>query len=344
MTILNQTVTEAVSPWHPDKIADRVADFLAQWWRDDVRSAIEVTVKDNTFFVAGESNLQIDGEAVHEAVQKAYGERLEDYYPDPSDIRPIIRVGEQSGDIDQIVGIEGAGDNGVMFGWFSPTKSLLHAKLHELLREVTSIEGVYGDAKAIYSAITNTIIVNAHTDLSEKEILDQLTSSSWEHSHARINPKGPFTIGGPWADAGTTGRKLMSDTYGTGIPHGGGAFHGKDLSKVDRSGAYLAHWLATNIGQRYNVEVLVQLSYVIGDPLPFFVLHTDADWIDDAALARRVMEANQKTLRRGVWSRVVSQALSGDDVPDIAGTHFTPDAPWSRQTIGGKTASVAFQL
>lgn len=302
--------SESVSEGHPDKLCDRISDSLldAALARDaNARVALETLVSKNLCVVAGETSAkeplqQEEIEAIAREAIKEIGYAQSDFHWEKA--RFLANVQPQSSDIalgtdDDVSNQgEGAGDQGIMFGFAcDETPQAMpapiyyaHRMLENLLtaRKSGQVEGLGPDAKSqITLAYENGRPVRAHTillssqhdaSLSREEvaarlkpIAEQALPEGWWDKETRflVNPTGRFVEGGPAADAGLTGRKIIVDTYGGAAPHGGGAFSGKDPTKVDRSAAYAARWLAKNIvAAKLARRCTLQLAYAIGRPEP----------------------------------------------------------------------------
>ena len=297
--------SESVSEGHPDKMADQISDavldaFLEQ--DDEARVACETMIKTGMVVVAGEitSKANINIEDIVREVIRDIGYKDSRSGFDGSTCAVLNALGEQSGDIsmgvDESDGHEqGAGDQGLMFGYASNetdvlmpapiTYSQLLVKRQSEVRKDGTLPWLEPDAKSQltmrYSngkpeGIDAVVLSTQHRDevsLSElreavmEEIIKPVLPAHWidENTKYFINPTGRFVIGGPQGDCGLTGRKIIVDTYGGMARHGGGAFSGKDPSKVDRSAAYLARYIAKNLVAANLAERCeLQLSYAIG--------------------------------------------------------------------------------
>ena len=302
--------SESVSEGHPDKVADQISDaVLDAALTDDPysRVAVEVLVTTGLVLVAGEMTTRtyVDVEKIARETIRQIG------YTDPAlrfdaeSCAVLTAIHEQSGDIGQGVDTGGAGDQGIMFGYACrESESLMPLPItyaHGLVRELGSIrkqEDIMSylrpDAKSqvtieyeddrrtprrIHTVVVSTqhdagveradIEADIRTHLLPRVIDAYLLDDEYI---LHVNPTGRFVLGGPHADAGLTGRKIIVDTYGGKGAHGGGAFSGKDASKVDRSGAYAARHIAKNIVQAHLAEeVEVQISYAIGVEEPVSV-------------------------------------------------------------------------
>ena len=304
--------SESVSAGHPDKICDQISDaILDAALRHDERSrvACEVLVKDDAVVIAGEitedASRAIDYDAIVFDVIRGIGYDDTFYGCDINKCRIEKHISKQSGDIKKGVdreGDQGAGDQGMMFGYATDeTGTLAPAPIHyahELvrrhakLRRSNGFEWLGPDAKGqltfeydsdhrpcgIRAVVFSTQHREGKTQEEIKsvvcdEIIKPVLPEEWlTNTRFHVNPTGSFVEGGPAADCGLTGRKIIVDTYGGMARHGGGAFSGKDPSKVDRSAAYAARYVAKNIvaaGLAKRCEV--QLSYAIGVAKPISI-------------------------------------------------------------------------
>jgi len=289
--------SEAVFKGHPDKVCDQIADGLLDVLLShdqDSRVAIECLIKDNFVIVAGEVTSSFDIDYTKETRRI-----LDDIgYTDAFEI--VVKVSQQSNDIKIGVDKLGAGDQGIMYGFATdetkeclPLPYVLSRKIakrmDEVNRENSSIFGldgkcqvsiVYDGDKARHIA---TVVVSAQTKPGIKreeyepfilEVLEEVLPSDLTDINTLIliNPTGEFVTGGPNADSGVTGRKLQVDSYGTLVLHGGGAYSGKDYTKVDRSGAYFARYVAKAVVRaKLATSCHVSLAYAIGVPFPVMV-------------------------------------------------------------------------
>ena len=305
--------SESVSEGHPDKVADQISDaildaILAE--DKDARVACETLVKTGVAIVAGEvtTNAWVDIEALVRKTVLDIGYNSSDMGFDGASCGVLNVIGKQSGDIAQGVDRkdprkQGAGDQGLMFGFATrETDVLMPAAItlsHRLVerqakvRKSGKLAWLRPDAKSQVTlryendrpvAIDAVVLSTQHSDdISTKalreavmeEILLPVLPKKWLHKGTKfhINPTGRFVIGGPVGDCGLTGRKIIVDTYGGFARHGGGAFSGKDPSKVDRSAAYAARYVAKNIvaaGLADRCEV--QVSYAIGVAEPTSIM------------------------------------------------------------------------
>lgn len=295
---------ESVTSGHPDKVCDQISDaILDECLSQDPKSrvAAEVFGSNNLLVIGGEvsTNAKFDAEAIGRKVYKDIG------YND-ADLKVIKNIVKQSPDIAQGVDTGGAGDQGIMYGYATNETpellplgiGLVHKLTHglELLRKNGDIPWLKPDGKAQITIINNKIkkilISCQHAkDISQVEIrqtlIDKLIKpliGDISDIEILVNPTGLFLLGGFSADAGLTGRKIMVDTYGGLFPHGGGAFSGKDPTKVDRSAAYMARFAAKNIvANNLAQKCLVSVSYAIGkaDPLMVEIINEKGESLDN---------------------------------------------------------------
>lgn len=311
---INLFTSESVSEGHPDKIADQISDaVLDEILKQDpkARVACETYVKTGMALVGGEitTSAWVDIENLTRQVIADIGYNHSDMGFDAHSCAVLNAIGKQSPDINQGVDRadpleQGAGDQGIMFGYATnETDVLMPAPItyaHRLMeqqakvRKSGKLDWLRPDAKSqltfIYEdnqikGIDAVVLSTQHAEsVSQKEvyegvmeeIIKPILPSEWLSQNTKyfINPTGRFVIGGPMGDCGLTGRKIIVDTYGGAARHGGGAFSGKDPSKVDRSAAYAARYVAKNIvaaGLADRCEI--QLSYAIGvaDPTSIMV-------------------------------------------------------------------------
>lgn len=316
--IRNLFTSEAVSIGHPDHVCDMISDsILDSCLKQDknARVACETMAKDEFIILSGEisTTANIDVEQIAKNTIKRIGYT---YTP-----RVLNLLSKQSPDIAQGVDIGGAGDQGIMFG-YATTETPEYMPLaitmaHDLIKLATKLRE---EGKFLYagpdmkSQVTlayeegetttvDTMLMSIqHTeDYNEKEfknfIQNEIMVKVAEKYHLNsdfkvlINPTGKFVIGGPEGDAGLTGRKIIVDTYGGYAPHGGGAFSGKDPTKVDRSAAYMARYLAKNIvASGIAKECLIQLSYAIGvaQPISIYVDCKETNQVEEEKIIQAI--------------------------------------------------------
>jgi S-adenosylmethionine synthetase len=319
--------SESVTEGHPDKIADQISDAILDdiISKDPkARVACETLVSNGFCVIAGELKTTIYSpmQDIARGVIKEIGYTDANYGFDYRSAAVLNGIGEQSPDINQGVDQEngdiGAGDQGLMFGYacdetpeFMPLPISLAHKLTAKLAEVrkngvipflrpdgkAQVSVKYVDGKPIF---VDTVVVSAqhHDDIPEdiikeaifneviKEVIPQELITNETKYH--INPTGRFVIGGPQGDAGLTGRKIIVDTYGGSCPHGGGAFSGKDPTKVDRSAAYAARHIAKNlVAAKVCTRVTIQLAYAIGvaKPVSIYVNTHDTAVVDETLIS-----------------------------------------------------------
>lgn len=308
MSAITYVTSESVTEGHPDKICDRISDAVLDVLLDqdpNSRVAVECLVTTGTVIVAGEVTTAgyADVQRIVRDTLEEIGYTNPEFGIDNEDAGVLVSIHEQSADI--ALGVDegedkeqGAGDQGMMYGFAcNETPELMPLPItlaHRLtarlaaVRKSGEIEGIGPDGKSqvtveyhdgVPARLDAVVISTQHLDTTEIESLrgevgDKVIRPVCkgymdEATTLHINPTGKFVIGGPQGDTGLTGRKIIVDTYGGVGRHGGGAFSGKDPSKVDRSGAYAARYVAKNVvaaGLAKRCEV--QLSYAIGVPEP----------------------------------------------------------------------------
>ncbi len=313
--------SESVSEGHPDKVCDRISDMVVDSYlsKDPVsRVACETLTTTNKVVLAGETRgPRIDKEELINKVRnciKDIGYDQKGFSWKTANIETYLH--EQSADIAMGVDSkdnkdEGAGDQGIMFGYAcKETEDLMPAPIyysHKILRLMAedrkngSLKGIEPDSKSqvtmLYDQskpvkVTSVVISTQHSkNLNQEQVKELIIPyikksipekylDELNQKEVYINPTGQFIIGGPDGDTGLTGRKIIVDTYGGAAPHGGGAFSGKDPTKVDRSAAYVSRYLAKNIvSAGVSSKCLIQLAYAIGvsKPLSIFVKLNEGD-------------------------------------------------------------------
>jgi len=305
--------SESVSEGHPDKVCDRISDMVVDTYlaKDPFsRVGCETLTTTNKVILAGEvRGPEIKKDELTQKVRnciKDIGYEQERFHWKNSDIE--IHLHEQSKDIAMGVDAkgnkdEGAGDQGMMFGYAcNETETLMPAPIfysHKILRLMAEdrkkgiIQKLEPDSKSqitmmyengIPVKVTSVVISTQHSpDVNQSQVKEIVRPyleksipkellSGFKDEEFYVNPTGQFIIGGPDGDAGVTGRKIIVDTYGGSAPHGGGAFSGKDPSKVDRSAAYAARYIAKNIvAAKISNKCLIQLAYAIGVSKPLSI-------------------------------------------------------------------------
>jgi S-adenosylmethionine synthetase len=330
--------SESVTEGHPDKIADQISDAIldACLAQDPFsRVAAETLTATGLVVIAGEitTKAYVDFQSLVRGVVASIGYDNALYGFDSNTCAVISSINKQSGDIAMGVDTGGAGDQGMMFGYASnenaelmPTPIALAHRLSQKLTEVRKsglLSYLRPDGKSQvtveYDKDMNPVRVDAvviSTQHSENISTEELRADILKHviqatlpsklldadTKYHINPTGRFVIGGPMGDTGLTGRKIIVDTYGGMGRHGGGAFSGKDPTKVDRSAAYMARYIAKNIvaaGLAKRCEV--QLAYAIGVAEPVSVLvETFGTGTVDSATLQKIVRANFKLTPKGI--------------------------------------------
>ncbi len=335
--------SESVSEGHPDKVCDRVSDMVVDSYlsKDPVsRVACETLTTTNKVILAGETRgPKINKDELIDKVRnciKDIGYDQNGFSWRTANIETFLH--EQSKDIAMGVDSkdnkdEGAGDQGIMFGYAcAETDDLMPAPIHfshKILRLMAddrkngSLKGIEPDSKSqvtmMYengkpTKVTSVVISTQHSkDLNQEKVRELIIPyisksipktylESLDPKEIYINPTGQFIIGGPDGDTGLTGRKIIVDTYGGSAPHGGGAFSGKDPTKVDRSAAYAARYLAKNVvSAGVSEKCLIQLAYAIGvsKPLSIFVKLADGDE-SKIEIIKKIINDNFNLSPRGI--------------------------------------------
>ena len=369
MSEYNLFTSESVSEGHPDKMADQISDaVLDAILKDDAnaRVAVETLVKTGMAIIAGEvrTNTYVDLEDIVRGVILDIGYDSSDVGFDGASCAVLNAIGKQSVDI--AVGVDeaddkeqGAGDQGLMFGYATnETDVLMPAPIyfsHRLVERQAHLRkhGVFPwlrpDAKSQVTlryaqgkpvAVDAVVLSTQHSDdisLSDlqeavlEEIIKPVLPEEWLHADTRyhINPTGKFVIGGPMGDCGLTGRKIIVDTYGGMAHHGGGAFSGKDPSKVDRSAAYAGRYVAKNIvaaGLADKCEI--QVSYAIGvaEPTSISINTFGTGKLSDDTIVSLVREhfdlrpkglVDMLDLKRPIYRATASYGHFGRELPDF---------------------------
>ncbi len=369
----NLFTSESVSEGHPDKMADQISDaVLDSILNDDPESrvAVETMVKTGMAIIAGEvrTNTYVDLEDVVRKVITDIGYDNSDVGFDGNNCAVLNAIGKQSGDI--AMGVDasetkdvGAGDQGLMFGYATDeSDALMPAPIHfsHLLvkkqadvRKNNTLPWLRPDAKSQLTfkyengkpvSIDAVVLSTQHSpnvslsDLKDgviEEIIKPVLPEQWIHKDTKfhINPTGQFIIGGPVGDCGLTGRKIIVDTYGGMARHGGGAFSGKDPTKVDRSAAYAGRYVAKNIVASGLAEKCeIQISYAIGvsEPTSISIDTYNTGKLKDSVIANIVKEEfdlrprgliEMLDLKRPIYRKTAAYGHFGRD--DI-------DLPWEK--------------
>ena len=345
MTNKNYLFTsESVSEGHPDKVCDRISDMVVDSYlsKDPFsRVACETLTTTNKVILAGEiRGPEIKKEELIQKIRECIKDIGYDQdgfsWKEQTSIESYLHA--QSSDIAMGVDSkdtkdEGAGDQGIMFGYAcNETEDLMPAPIHyshKLLRLMAEdrkkglLKGIEPDSKSQISMyyendkptkVTSVVISTQHSkDLNQEEVkkliypyikkcIPENLLKELNEKEVYINPTGQFIIGGPDGDSGLTGRKIIVDTYGGAAPHGGGAFSGKDPTKVDRSAAYVSRYLAKNIvGAGVSEKCLIQLAYAIGvsKPLSIYVKLAEKDAEKTEEIKKKI-EKNFDLSPRGI--------------------------------------------
>jgi S-adenosylmethionine synthetase len=376
--------SESVTEGHPDKICDQVSDsildeFLAS--DSESRVAVESLTSTGIVFVAGEvtSRRRVDIQKVVRTVIREIGYDRPEYGFDSESCSVIESIHEQSPDIS--LGVtpskqreQGAGDQGLMFGYATnetaelmPLPIIMAHKLSmklSALRKQKKLGWIRPDGKSQVSVVyegtkpvrIDTVVISTQhaPDISLSQLREEIVSkvikeicSDWitPNSKFLVNPTGRFVIGGPMADTGLTGRKVIADTYGGAGRHGGGAFSGKDPSKVDRSACYMARYIAKNIvaaGLADKCEV--QLAYAIGlpDPVSVMVNTFGTSRIDDELIEGRVRDSFEMkpadiirilNLKRPIYKKTAAYGHFGRNEPEFTWERIDKLTDLARGTI-----------
>ncbi len=359
--------SESVSEGHPDKVSDRISDEVVDIYLGalpEARVACETLCTTNRVVIAGEVRGpdSITTEQIVEAARAAIkdiGYEQDGFHWQKADVAVYLHA--QSAHIAQGVDAsgnkdEGAGDQGIMFGYACrETPSLMPAPIyyaHNILKRLAEVRHsgeaptLAPDAKSQVTVryaggkpvgVTSIVLSTQHTDETQtskdiREIVEpyirETLPEGWisDETVWHVNPTGSFVIGGPDGDCGLTGRKIIVDTYGGAAPHGGGAFSGKDPTKVDRSAAYAARYLAKNvIAADLADRATIQLSYAIGvsEPLSIYVDLHGTGRVDEAKLESvlgQVMSLSPRGIRtklnlnRPIYARTAAYGHFGRDV------------------------------
>ena len=355
--------SESVSEGHPDKLCDRISDAIVDTFltaEPEARVAVETLTTTNRIVLAGEvrgpaSITHDDIEEVARACVRDIGYEQDGFHWKNAKVDVFVHA--QSADI--ALGVdargnkdEGAGDQGIMFGYACRETDVLmpapihyaHSILHSLAeaRHSGAEPGLGPDSKSqvtlLYEAgkpvrATSVVVSTQHSgDLEQDDVREivrphvvNVLPEGWmcEEAEFYVNPTGRFVVGGPDGDCGLTGRKIIVDTYGGAAPHGGGAFSGKDPSKVDRSAAYAARYLAKNVvAAELADKCTIQVSYAIGisKPLSLYVNLHETGTVSEAQLEKALTDVmdlsprgirEQLSLSRPIYARTAAYGHFG---------------------------------
>jgi S-adenosylmethionine synthetase len=388
--------SESVSEGHPDKLCDRVSDAVLDYLLTEdpfARVACETFATTGLVVIGGEIGLpDKDGRIGRERLKdvmgripqiardciKAIGYEQEKFHWNTCHVLNFLH--EQSIDIARGVDMDGAGDQGIMFGYATDeTPEMMPAPIqyaHAILRRLAEqrhagrLKMLGPDAKSQLSLryedgkpveVTELVVSHQHLDetLSSDDVraiiqphVEAVLPAGWltDATKWHVNPTGKFLIGGPDGDAGLTGRKIIVDTYGGAAPHGGGAFSGKDPTKVDRSAAYAARYLAKNVvAAGLARRCTLQVSYAIGvaRPLSIYADTHGTGEVDAAVIERAVTEVMELTprnirdrleLRRPIYARTSAYGHFGR-APDADGGFS-----WERTDLAETLRATAARL
>ena len=336
--------SESVSEGHPDKVSDRISDAVVDAYLSadsESRVACETLTTTNRIVIAGEVRGPVDPQDMEPVARDAVrdiGYEQDGFHWEKAEVAVYLHA--QSTDIAQGVDAsgnkdQGAGDQGIMFGFAcDETPSLMPAPIHyahAILRSIAearragAVEGFGPDSKSQISLLyrngrpveaTSVVVSTQHDEGLDQDAVRELVRphvlsvlpDGWmcPEEEFYVNPTGRFVIGGPDGDCGLTGRKIVVDTYGGAAPHGGGAFSGKDPSKVDRSAAYAARYVAKNVvAAGLAARCTIQVSYAIGVAKPLSVyIHTEGTArVDEEKIAGAVQEVMDLS-PRGIRERL----------------------------------------
>ena len=380
MSKLRHFTSESVTEGHPDKICDQISDAIldAMLAEDpNARVAVETMVTTGLVHVAGEVSTSgyVEIPAIVRKTVLDIGYNSSSIGFDGASCGVSVSIGQQSPDIAQGVDsglevrdggssdpyeLQGAGDQGLMFGYASnetsnymPTAIALAHRLSErlaMVRKSGQVDFLRPDGKTQvtigYEGVTprsiEAIVVSSqHNDkVSQAQIHDAirdqvvnpiLSDSGLDFSNAKlfINPTGNFVIGGPQGDAGLTGRKIIVDTYGGASRHGGGAFSGKDPSKVDRSGAYAMRWVAKNVvasGAADRAEVQVAYAIGVANPVGIYLETFGTEKVDTQLIEKAIREifdlrpraiVESLELLRPIYRKTAAYGHFGRELPEF---------------------------
>jgi S-adenosylmethionine synthetase len=364
--------SESVSEGHPDKVCDAISDSVldAIYEKDShARVACETFVTTGLVLVGGEvtTKAYIEVSDIVRQTVKEIGYTSADYKFDSESCSVLNAIHSQSPDISMGVDKGGAGDQGLMFGYAcTQTPELMPMPImyaHKLVKKLADIRkkqnGLmpylrpdsksqvtieYDDKNKPIHVDTVVISTQHDPDVSQKKIkedvikyvIKKIIPEKYINKKTKyfVNPTGRFEIGGPHGDSGLTGRKIIVDTYGGWAPHGGGAFSGKDPSKVDRSATYAARHIAKNIvAAKLATECLVQVAYAIGvaEPVSVYVYTNGTGVIPDKEISNMVMKEVDLTpkgiisrlkLRRPIYKKTAAYGHFGRNEKEFTWEHL----------------------
>ena len=380
MSNLRQFTSESVTEGHPDKICDQISDAIldAMLTEDpNARVAVETMVTTGLVHVAGEVSTTgyVEIPAIVRKTVLDIGYNSSSIGFDGASCGVSVSIGQQSPDIAQGVDsglevrdggssdpyeLQGAGDQGLMFGYasnetsnFMPTAIALAHKLSEKLsavRKSGQVDFLRPDGKTqvtigyegstprtveaiVVSSQHNDKVSQAeiHAAIREQVVNPILSESGLDFSNAKlfINPTGKFVIGGPQGDAGLTGRKIIVDTYGGASRHGGGAFSGKDPSKVDRSAAYAMRWVAKNVvasGAADRAEVQVAYAIGVANPVGIYLETFGTEKVDTQQIEKAIRDifdlrpraiVESLDLLRPIYKKTAAYGHFGRELPEF---------------------------
>jgi S-adenosylmethionine synthetase len=357
--------SESVTEGHPDKIADQVSDAILDACLEQdpySRVAAETLTATGLVVIAGEitTKAYVDFQSLVRGVIASIGYDNALYGFDSNTCAVISTINKQSGDIAQGVDTGGAGDQGMMFGYASnETPELMPAPIslaHKLCRKLTEVRKngklpylrpdgksqvtVEYDENGKPARIDAVVISSQHSDAVSNEelhadilkyVIKAVLPPEWldEKTKYHINPTGRFVIGGPMGDTGLTGRKIIVDTYGGSGRHGGGAFSGKDPTKVDRSAAYMARYIAKNIvaaGLADRAEVALAYAIGVADPVSVRIETFGTGKVGEAKLTELVRKnfslqpkgiIDSLNLRRPIYQKTAAYGHFGRTEPEF---------------------------
>ena len=372
--------SESVTEGHPDKLCDQISDAILDAYlaKDPAsRVACECLVTTGTVIIAGEitSHAQVDLPEIARRVIKEVGYTDASYGFDYKTCGVLVEVQRQSPDIAMGVDRGGAGDQGMMFGYATTqTEELMPLPIilaHKLVRRLTEVRkaGIlkylrpdgksqvsveYDDGKPLR---VDTVVLSAQHDGEvplktieqdlKKWVIQEIIPRAYLDNDTKIyiNPTGRFEVGGPHGDTGLTGRKIIVDTYGGYGAHGGGAFSGKDPSKVDRSASYFARYLAKNVvASGASTQCEIQIAYAIGvaEPVSVMVNTFQAGVVPDFQIAKALRELFDFTpqgiieklkLRRPIYQKTAAYGHFGRNEEDFT-WEALDGAPRIRKALG----------